>query len=410
MDRARASSTRSSASSRRSSGIWRGRAARSRGRSRSSTRSRRPASRRSTSSTSSSRATSPGSRSRPSPRATRPSAATGSSTLRRAGRDRAPPADPALPPPLAAGRPGCVPRRSLGAVDPTERELLLRTAGRAADFLETLGERSIREDATVEELREALGGPLPDGPTEPGEVVGALADAAEPGVVGIPSGRYFGFVIGGGLPAAVAADWLTTIWDQNAGLYVAGPSAAVVRGGRRRMARRPARPAGRRRRRVRHGLSDGARHRAPGRAAPRACARGLGRERGRPSGRAAAPDRRGRGAAHDARPRAPLHRDRRARRSQLADADGEGRMDPEALRRVLRAGRRADDRLRPGRQRQHRRVRPARARSPMRRTRPVPGSTSTERSGCGPTRVLDSAISWPGSTAPTRGRPTRTSG
>ncbi len=69
---------------------------------------------------------------------------------------------------------------------------------------------------------------MPETPSDPLEVIDALAAAAEPGVVGIPSGRYFGFVIGGALPAALAADWLTSVWDQNAGLVIAGPSAAVV--------------------------------------------------------------------------------------------------------------------------------------------------------------------------------------
>jgi glutamate/tyrosine decarboxylase-like PLP-dependent enzyme len=108
-----------------------------------------------------------------------------------------------------------------------ERELLRRTAEIAADFLETLDDRSIRPPAGVGELREALGGPLPEQPSDPLDVLEALAAAAEPGVVGIPSGRYFGFVIGGSVPAALAADWLTSTWDQNAGLVVAGPSAAV---------------------------------------------------------------------------------------------------------------------------------------------------------------------------------------
>ena len=55
-----------------------------------------------------------------------------------------------------------------------------------------------------------------------------LARAVEPGLVAMPSGRYFGFVIGGGLPAAVAADWLTSVWDQCPGFYACGPAASVV--------------------------------------------------------------------------------------------------------------------------------------------------------------------------------------
>jgi glutamate/tyrosine decarboxylase-like PLP-dependent enzyme len=108
------------------------------------------------------------------------------------------------------------------------RELLRRTAELAADYVESLGERPVFPDVTPEQLREALGGPLPDEPLPPEQVVEELAAAAEPGVVAVGSGRYFGFVIGGALPAALAADWLTSAWDQNAGLYVGGPSASVV--------------------------------------------------------------------------------------------------------------------------------------------------------------------------------------
>jgi len=108
------------------------------------------------------------------------------------------------------------------------RELLELTASIAADYLESLDERRVFPEVTPEELRAALGGPLPEQPLEARQVVTDLAEAAGPGVVAMGSGRYFGFVIGGALPAALAADWLTTAWDQNAGLYVAGPSASIV--------------------------------------------------------------------------------------------------------------------------------------------------------------------------------------
>ena len=109
-----------------------------------------------------------------------------------------------------------------------ERELLHATADYAGEFLETLRERPVRAEADVDELMGALGGPLPEEGMDPRAVVASLVEDASPGVVGIPSGRYFGFVIGGSLPATLAADWLTSAWDQNAGLYVGGPSAAVI--------------------------------------------------------------------------------------------------------------------------------------------------------------------------------------
>jgi glutamate/tyrosine decarboxylase-like PLP-dependent enzyme len=108
------------------------------------------------------------------------------------------------------------------------RALLRRTAELAADFLDSLDDRPVFPRVSADELRASLRVPLQDEPLEPERVVEELAAAAEPGLVGIPSGRYFGFVIGGGLPAALAADMLTSAWDQNAGLYVGGPSASVV--------------------------------------------------------------------------------------------------------------------------------------------------------------------------------------
>ncbi len=108
------------------------------------------------------------------------------------------------------------------------RDLLDLTSGLAADFYESLPDRPVFPRASAAELRQALALPLPDGPTDSRFVIEELAAGADPGLVAMPAGRYFGFVIGGSVPASLAADWLTSAWDQNAGLYVCGPAAAIV--------------------------------------------------------------------------------------------------------------------------------------------------------------------------------------
>jgi glutamate/tyrosine decarboxylase-like PLP-dependent enzyme len=103
-------------------------------------------------------------------------------------------------------------------------DVLPRAAELAAAWLETLPERPVRAAGEADGLR----GPLPERGEDAGAVIEALAAAAEPGLVASPGPRYFGFVTGGALPAAVAADWLTSAWDQNAGLHVMSPAAAAA--------------------------------------------------------------------------------------------------------------------------------------------------------------------------------------
>jgi glutamate/tyrosine decarboxylase-like PLP-dependent enzyme len=107
-----------------------------------------------------------------------------------------------------------------------EDKVLTRVLDEATSFLGGLDDRSVAARADVDRVAEAMGGPLPEQGSEALEVVEALIAGAEPGVVAMPSGRFFGWVIGGVLPAALAADWLTSVWDQNAGLLVSSPAAA----------------------------------------------------------------------------------------------------------------------------------------------------------------------------------------
>src|SRR5512133_374426 len=103
------------------------------------------------------------------------------------------------------------------------RDLLTAAAGHAADFLETLPDGRVGAVLDVDALREGLAIALPDGPTDPRTVLDELVTAATPGIVRSQSPRYFGYVIGGALPAAMAADVGVAGWDQNAGGYSVSP-------------------------------------------------------------------------------------------------------------------------------------------------------------------------------------------
>ena len=103
-----------------------------------------------------------------------------------------------------------------------------RAAAHARAWLASMPDRAMPPRATADELLGQLGTRLPDGPTDPADVVDLLAALIEPGLMAIPSGRFFGWVMGGALPAALAADWLTSAWDQNTGMRYATPGTAAT--------------------------------------------------------------------------------------------------------------------------------------------------------------------------------------
>ncbi len=103
-----------------------------------------------------------------------------------------------------------------------------RAAEHARSWVDSVGDRRVAPRASADELAATFGGPLPAGGCDPADVVDMLAVGAEPGLMAMPSGRFFGWVIGGTLPAALAADWLVSAWDQNAGMRYATPAVAAL--------------------------------------------------------------------------------------------------------------------------------------------------------------------------------------
>ena len=111
---------------------------------------------------------------------------------------------------------------------PDTRGLLADAAQRAADYLESLADRSVGpEPGSVDRLVQALERPLPDHPGQAQDILEFLDTTGSPATVGCAGGRYFGFVTGGSLPAALAANILAGAWDQNAANSVTSAAAAA---------------------------------------------------------------------------------------------------------------------------------------------------------------------------------------
>ncbi len=105
---------------------------------------------------------------------------------------------------------------------------LAKAASLATEYVESLPERHVGAKADADEVAAALGWDLQEEGQDAENVIEDLVRAVDRGLVASAGPRYFGFVVGGALPASVAADWLTAAWDQNAVLHAASPAAAAV--------------------------------------------------------------------------------------------------------------------------------------------------------------------------------------
>src|ERR1700730_18352276 len=116
----------------------------------------------------------------------------------------------------------------MAKLDPDFRKTLDAAFNHGVSHLENLDQTSVAATADLETLRARINKPLARAGVAPDQVIHDLAADVAGGLLGSAGGRFFGWVIGGALPAAVAADWLTSAWQQNAALYACSPAAAVV--------------------------------------------------------------------------------------------------------------------------------------------------------------------------------------
>jgi glutamate/tyrosine decarboxylase-like PLP-dependent enzyme len=112
--------------------------------------------------------------------------------------------------------------------EPRDDDALLAAADAARAWLDGLPDRPVRPEATAREMLAAFAGPLPDDGMDPAAVVRDLAERAGPGLMATGSGRFHGWVIGGALPAAIAADWLVSAWDQNSAMAEPFPATTMI--------------------------------------------------------------------------------------------------------------------------------------------------------------------------------------